>query len=81
MKKFLILLPILLMLTTTGCRTTKVEYIIVLPPRPEREEIKAPTTVKECAEIINYYEHLVQLWEAWGDTVDATIEKLNDPEK
>lgn len=66
------------MLTITGCRTTKVQYVVVLPPTPKREEIKAPQTVKECAEVINYYEHLVQTWEAWGADVNATIEKLNE---
>lgn len=47
------------------------EYVTVkyvLPPFPNREIIVIsdnPTT-KDYAEIINYYEHLVQEWEEWG---------------
>lgn len=29
-----------------------------------------PTNLKDLAKLLNYYEHLVQDWEAWGDTVD-----------
>lgn len=77
MKLLLVLLPI----TITGCRTTKVQYIVVLPPKPQREEVKAPQTVKECGEVINYYNSLVKLWEAWGEDVSEQIEKLNELQK
>ena len=53
---------------TTGCRTTKQKS--ELPPKPERQEIQAPQTLKDCAEIINYYEHLVEEWEAWSILVE-----------
>ena len=54
----------------TGCVTTR----ITLPPKPERSELEKPGNVKEMAQIINYYEHLVREWELWGDTVEAMVE-------
>ena len=65
----------------TGCRTTKVQYFVVLPPEPKRGEQPAPKSIQDCAEIINYYNSLVKSWEAWADTVEAEIEKLNDLQK
>ena len=59
------------MLIITGCRTTRIK--IELPPKPQREEKEAPKDLKEIAELLNYYEHLVQQWEAWGSTVDAIL--------
>jgi hypothetical protein len=73
MKKFIILLPTLLLITITGCRTTKVEKEIILPPKPQREEMEAPRTIEECAEVINYYNSLVKLWENWGERVEAIL--------
>ena len=35
--------------------------------------MEAPKDLKEVAELLNYYEHLVQQWEAWGSTVDAIL--------
>ena len=66
-KKLLIFLVILFLGITTGCQTTKQKND--LPPKPERQEIEAPQTLKDCAEIINYYEHLVEEWEQWGAVV------------
>ena len=43
---------------------------IELPPEPERKEIEVPRNYKEAALVINYYEHLVQEWEAWAETVE-----------
>lgn len=64
------------MLIMTGCRTTKTEeQKIALPPKPQRQELKMPESVKDYAQIINYYEHLVQEWEQWGDTVSALVEE------
>ena len=58
------------MLIMAGCRTTKQkESKTELPPKPERQELEAPQSLKDCAEIINYYECLVEEWEAWGETV------------
>jgi hypothetical protein len=52
----------------SGCKTTK-QNEIVLPPKPERQELQAPQNLQDCAEIINYYEHLVEEWEQWGEVV------------
>lgn len=40
---------------------------------PQRQELKAPESVKDLADILNYYEHLVQEWEVWGDTVETIV--------
>lgn len=69
----MILLPLIIL----GCKTTKVEKEIILPPKPQRQELKAPQDLKDIADILNYYEHLVEQWEEWGETV--TI--LTDIEK
>ena len=59
--------------TTTSCKTTaSVEY--VLPPKPEREVMPHIETVADYAEVILYYERLVEQWEAWGNTVEAIME-------
>lgn len=59
----------LLILTTQGC-VSKPKAEIVLPPKPEREEMPEVQTLADIATLLNYYEHLVQKWEAWGDAVD-----------
>ena len=64
---------ILLPLIITGCKTTKVEKEIILPPKPQRQELKSPQDLKDLADILNYYEHLVEQWEAWGNSVDAIL--------
>ena len=64
---------ILLPLIIQGCKTTKVEKEIILPPKPQRQELKAPQDLKDIAELLNYYEHLVQLWEEWGDKAEKLI--------
>lgn len=33
------------------------------------------TSVKDMANLVNYYEHLVQLWEQWGEDVTVIINK------
>ena len=65
----MILLPLIIL----GCKTTKVEKEIILPPKPQRQELKAPQDLKDLAYLLNYYEHLVQQWEEWGSTVDAIL--------
>ena len=60
------------MLTITGCRTTKV-IEIELPPKPAREEKETPKDLKGIAELLNYYEHKLQEWEAWAESVDAIL--------
>lgn len=62
----------LLILTTQGC-VSKPKAEIVLPPKPEREEMPEVQTLADIATLLNYYEHLVQKWEAWGDAVDQII--------
>ena len=63
------------MLTTVSCVTkTKHKNEILLPPKPERQEIQPPANLKEMCEILIYYEYLVQEWEAWGDAVSELIE-------
>ena len=66
-------MPTLLILTISGCRTTKVEKEIIVPPKPVREEKEAPKDLKEVTELLNYYEHLVELWENWGERVEAIL--------
>ena len=63
------MLMILLPLIMAGCRTVEVERKITLPPKPQRQELKNPENIKDMAEIISYYEHLVQEWENWADIV------------
>ena len=67
---------LLSMLTMTGCKTTKKQEAstITLPPKPQRQELTRPESLKDYAQILNYYEHLVQEWEEWGDTVSLMVE-------
>ena len=57
----------------TGCRSNKIEKVYVLPPKPQRKEVQAPQDLQDYAQIINYYEHLVQEWEAWGTVVEEIV--------
>lgn len=66
-------MPTLLILTISGCRTTKEIEKIELPPKPLREEMEAPKDLKGVTELLNYYEHLVELWENWGECVEAIL--------
>lgn len=71
-------MPILLTLIISGCKTTKEIEKIELPPKPVREEMETPTDLKGVAELLNYYEHLLELWENWGERAEAI---LTDAEK
>ena len=74
MKKYIALLVVLLPLITLGCKTTKVEERdITLPPKPHRQELKEPESIQDIANLLNYYEHLVQEWENWGDSVETIV--------
>ena len=64
---------ILLPLTIQGCKTTKIEKEIILPPKPQRQELKAPNSLADMVQTLNYYEHLVQQWENWGSTVETIL--------
>lgn len=67
------------MQTIPGCVTKpQVAHEIKLPPKPQREELKEPKNLKDIAEMLNYYEHLVERWEEWGDTVTIIVEETND---
>ena len=57
----------------TGCRSNKIEKVYVLPPKPQRKEIQVPKDLQDYAQIINYYEHLVEEWEAWSTVVEEMI--------
>ena len=75
MKKFKTLSMTLLLLTIASCKTTKKDAsAVILPPKPQRQELTMPESLKDYAQIINYYEHLVQEWEQWGDTVSQMVE-------
>jgi hypothetical protein len=75
MKKYIALLMILLPLIITGCKTTKIEREIELPPKPQRQELKSPESLSDLADILNYYEHLVQDWENWADRAEKLIKQ------
>lgn len=68
----------MLTLIISGCKTTKEIEKIELPPKPVREEMETPTDLKGVAELLNYYEHLLELWENWGERAEAI---LTDAEK
>ena len=75
MKKSVILWVLLFLPIMTGCKTTEkiIQTKYVLPPKPQRKEIQAPQTVQDYAKILNYYEHLVEEWEAWSILVEKTV--------
>jgi hypothetical protein len=60
----------------TGC-ASKPKAEIVLPPEPQREELPDVQTVADLARTLNYYEHLVQSWEAWAESVKNIIGEKN----
>ena len=66
------LLTLLLIPITIGCRTVPKRELI-LPPKPQREIQSEIKTMEDVARLINYYEHLVEEWELWGDTVEKII--------
>lgn len=45
---------------------------------PIREELEEVKTVKDMAEVINYYDNLVTEWEHWGLSVEKLLEVDND---
>jgi hypothetical protein len=60
---------ILLLAITLGCATVK-PIEVTLPEKPHREIIAEGATM---AEILLYYEALVQKWEAWAASVDTIV--------
>ena len=67
----MILLPLIIL----GCKTTKVEKEIELPPKPQRQELKESESLSDLADLLNYYEHLVQDWENCGDRAEKLIKE------
>jgi hypothetical protein len=51
----------------SGCASVRAE----LPERPRREPIQKIETTQDVVDALNYYEHLVEEWEVWADTVEA----------
>ena len=47
----------------------------MLPPKPQRQEMPEAKTMADIATVLNYYEHLVQEWESWGDKAEKLISK------
>lgn len=52
-----------------------------MPPKPQRQEQKAPEELKDYALLLVYYEYLVEQWELWGETAEKIIyaEKRENP--
>jgi hypothetical protein len=38
-------------------------------------EQKEPESLSDLADLLNYYEHLVQDWENWGDRAEKLIKQ------
>ena len=56
-----------------GCKSPP-KNEIVLPPFPERQEQQMPEDLKDYAQLLLYYEFLVEEWEVWGQTVTELID-------
>lgn len=65
-----------LLLIIPGCRTLP-NNKIELPPTPERTDQPTPETLKDYALVINYYEHLVERWEIWSESVKELLQSEN----
>lgn len=66
----------LFLITINSCKTLP-EVKIELPIEPQRKELIPPTTLKEYAQIIAYYDELVQEWELWAKTTKEIISTQN----
>jgi hypothetical protein len=60
------------MLIITGC-VSKPRAEIILPPEPQREELPEIKTMSDIAHVLNYYEHLVEKWELWANSVKIIV--------
>lgn len=63
----------ILSILITSCVTIKNNDEIILPPKPERTEIPEITNLYDMVNVINYYEHLVEEWELWAESVEQII--------
>lgn len=75
MKKYLILLIVLLLLLFPGCKSLPEERKITLPPMPEHVEFAPVSSVKDMAEVIIKQDAIIKSWEAWGNNVQGIIGK------
>ena len=66
------LLVPLLTLTITSCASKP--QPVELPPKPQRQEQRTPESIRDYANLIVYYESLVQEWEAWGELASEIVE-------
>lgn len=75
MRKILMMLSLIFSLgIIAGCKTVPGPTSnIVLPPKPQRQVIAAPTMIDDYVRIIAYYEALVEQWEAWGQAVEKIV--------
>ena len=64
----------LLPLITVSCVSKQKAEVPELPPKPQRIELAEPETLQDIAYILNYYEHLVEEWEEWGETAERLYE-------
>ena len=64
----------MLPLITISCVSKPKAEKPALPPKPQREELAEPQSMQDIAYILNYYEHLVEEWEQWGETAEALYE-------
>ena len=78
MKKFLILLTVLLLGITLSCKTIPEKQKITLPPMPEHVEFEPVASVKEMGEVIVKQDAIIKSWEAWGKNVQGIISNESD---
>ena len=78
MKKFLILLIVLLLGITLSCKTIPEKQKITLPPMPEHVEFEPVSSVKEMAKVIVKQDEIIKSWEAWGKNVQGIIGNESD---
>ena len=78
MKKFLILLTVLLLGITLSCKTIPEKQKITLPPMPEHVEFEPVASVKEMGEVIIKQDAIIKSWEAWGKNVQGIISNESD---
>ncbi len=74
MKKYSILLTVLLLLSVQGCKTTPEKEKIILLPPPEHVEFEPVASVQDMAKVIVKQDAIIKAWEAWGEYVMGVIE-------
>lgn len=73
MKKFLILLTVLLLGITLSCKTIPEKQKITLPPMPEHVDFEPVSSVREMGIVIVQQDAIIKSWEAWGKNVEGII--------